>query len=352
MKSYLDLIKECDAFPYPGTPEHNTLISTLWTLTTTSPNHADPIPVGYLLEPLAKKLIEALTATESKNDPSNPPTGTPEFEINTSTRTIKAFTQPTESLRSAAVAKILRTWGDHQTFSVLSGWRNELYPIYGPNNELLFTMERSASPLFGINTYGVHMTCYTPISDHEKTTSGSAFDFKLWIPRRSRTKQTYGGMLDNTVAGGISSGENPFESIIREADEEASLPSELVRANIQPKRTVSYIHVRTAAAGGETGLIMPEIQYIYDLELPNDFIPKIKDGEVEAFYCWTVEETIGHLVRGAFKPNCALCLVDFFMRRGVLTRVEEGEGQWEVMERGCHRILPFAVWAASGESES
>jgi 8-oxo-dGTP pyrophosphatase MutT (NUDIX family) len=52
---------------------------------------------------------------------------------------------------------------------------------------------------------------------------------KFWVPRRARNKQTYGGMLDNTVAGGISTGEVPFECLVREASEEASLPEDLVR---------------------------------------------------------------------------------------------------------------------------
>merc|ERR1712029_627583 len=76
---------------------------------------------------------------------------------------------------------------------------------------------------------------------------------KIWAPRRALTKQTYPGMMDNTVAGGLSTGEKPFECLVRECEEEASLPAGVV----QPVRacgTLTYFHVRDSRAGGETGL--------------------------------------------------------------------------------------------------
>lgn len=180
------------------------------------------------------------------------------------------------------------------------------------------------------------------MTPEQKEESGSKYDFRLWVPRRSKQKQTYGGMLDNTVAGGIASGESPFESMVREADEEASLPEKLVREKVKSIGTVTYMHLRTAKAGGETGTVMPETQYTYDLELPADVIPAIKDGEVEEFYFWTVEETQKHLALGEFKPNCAMVVIDFFLRRGVLTK--ENDGDFEEMVRRCHRELPFPAW--------
>ena len=78
---------------------------------------------------------------------------------------------------------------------MLEGWRDELYPVYGPENQLLFSVERSASTLLGVVTYGVHMTGF--VRDE-----GASHGLKIWVPRRAKTKQTFGGMLDNTVAGG------------------------------------------------------------------------------------------------------------------------------------------------------
>ena len=162
---------------------------------------------------------------------------------------------------------------------------------------------------------------------------------KIWTPRRARTKQTYGGMLDNAVAGGIASGESPFESLVRECGEEASLGEELVRSKAKASGTVTYWYIRDERAGGETNLMQPEVQYVYDLELPEDTIPKPGDDEVEEFYLWGVEEVQEAMRRGEFKPNCALVVLDFLVRHGILTTENERD-YIEIVSR-LHRKLEF-----------
>jgi len=215
-------------------------------------------------------------------------------------------------------------------FRVLEKWRDELYPVYGKDRELLFTVERAASPLLGIVSYGVHMTAYVRTEDGE---------IKIWIPRRAKTKQTYGGMLDNAVAGGISAGESAFESLVRECKEEASLEEGLVRSRAKACGTVTYFYIRDERAGGETRLLQPECQYVYDLELPEDVVPKPGDDEVEEFYLWSVEEVQAALARAEFKPNCALVMLDFFIRHGILT--SENERDYIEINARVHRRLEF-----------
>ena len=217
-------------------------------------------------------------------------------------------------------------------FKVLKGWRDELYPIIAPNSagEGL-KMERAGTTLFGIVTLGVHMTAYT------RTKEGMS----IWVPRRAKSKQTYGGMLDNTVAGGISQGEEPFESLIREAAEEASLPEDIVRKGAKACGIISYLLARDERAGGETGLLQPEIQYVYDLELPSHIVPEPSDDEVERFYLWSVEDVQQALAEGQFKPNCAMLLLDFFVRHGILTAENERD-YVEIVSR-LHRRMPFPM---------
>ena len=214
-------------------------------------------------------------------------------------------------------------------FAVLKGWRNELYPVTGLKSTI--TVERAGSALLGIVTYGVHMTAYTEGSN----------GMMIWVPRRSSTKSTYPSMLDNTVAGGITAGEEPFESLVREAAEEASLPEQIVRKGAKPCGTVSYFHVRDNRAGGETGLMQPEIQFVYDLKLPGDTVLKPSDDEVQEFYLWSVEQVQNALAEEEFKPNCALVLLDFFVRHGILT-VENEPDYMDIVVR-LHRKLqhPF-----------
>lgn len=231
--------------------------------------------------------------------------------------------------QSNVIQRTLDDARQRDIFKVLKGWRGELYPIRGCQDGVQINIERAASPLFGVNTYGVHMMVY--VCGHD--------GMKLWVPRRTRSKQTYGGMLDNTVAGGLSTGEKPFDCLIREAAEEASFPEVLVRSNAKPCGTVSYIYVRDERAGGEIGLLQPECQYVYDMEVGPSVIPKPGDNEVEEFYLWGIEEVKKALAEGQFKPNCAVVLLDFFVRHGILT-AENEKNYVEIVSR-IHRKLPF-----------
>jgi hypothetical protein len=56
----------------------------------------------------------------------------------------------------------------------------------------------------------------------------------------------------------------------------------------------------------------------YDLFVPEDFVPRAADGEVEEFFLWPIErvvETVRETDR--FKFNVNLVLVDLFRRNGV-----------------------------------
>ena len=98
---------------------------------------------------------------------------------------------------------------------------------------------------------------------------------RMWLARRSATKQTDPGMLDNLVAGGISVGYSVEATLVKEAWEEAGLPAELAR---KAKFGGTLTVVREVPRG-----VQWETVIIYDLELPPDFQPKNQDGEVSEF---------------------------------------------------------------------
>jgi len=321
-KTNLDLVDACDKFPYAEkNPEaHAELLKSTYTLVWDDGRTSTPI--GYITESVFNQLAKVPIKVKG------------ELEVNRAKRTISAFNLPTEEERSKAVAATCDYWRQNKTFKILLGWRDELYPIYGPNNEILFNLERSASPLFGILSFGMHMTAFVRCSD-------ASHGMKIWVPRRSKTKSTYPSMLDNTVAGGLPTGEDPFEGMVRESEEEASLPDDFVRKNAVFSGTVTYIYIRGSNAGGEKGFIQPELQYIYDLQLPADIVPKPNDSEVEGFYLWTVEEVQERMANGEFKENCALVLLDFFIRHGILT--PENESNFEEIRRRIHRKLDFPL---------
>jgi len=212
------------------------------------------VPIGYL----PQAVLDALqTCPESIRGA---------LEFDPAARTIRLFQElTTEPERTQLIAGLTAYWRANQTFGILKGWRDELWPVYGRDGQLLFKMERSAVGLFGMTRYGVHMIAYVRCNDGK-----SNYPYRIWVPKRSNTKSTYAGMLDNTVAGGLAADETVEEALVREADEEGSLPEALVQQRAKEVGTVSYVYITDPRSGGESNLIYPECQWIYDLELPED----------------------------------------------------------------------------------
>ncbi|KAJ5127757.1 hypothetical protein N7448_008536 [Penicillium atrosanguineum] len=311
-KSNLELVIECDNFPYY---EDNRAAYT----ENLNNYHAFRVSgcdatLGYVLN----SVIEKFPWTEHWA-----------IDSAAKTLTLVAPADADPALRSKLIAESIAEAVKQGTFEVLKGWRNENYPVFGPGGEYLLEMERCASCLFGVVTYGAHMTAYV-----EDETG-----LKLWIPRRAKNKQTYPSMLDNTVAGGMCTGEKPFECIVREAMEEASLPEAEVRHLIRARGCVTYHHVRDVRAGGETGLLQPEVEYVYDLKLDASVIPTPCDNEVEEFKLLSVAEVKEALAKGEFKPNCAVVIIDFFIRHGLL--MAETEPDFLDIQARLHRRLEF-----------
>lgn len=189
------------------------------------------------------------------------------------------------------------------------------------------------------------MTVYSYAKLNEAGTDAQSEEqeMRIWVPRRSSTKQTYPSMLDNTVAGGIAAGEAPFECLVRESMEEASLLEHVVRRRAKAAGCVTYFHIRDQRAGGETGLLQPECQYVYDLDLTGEEGVECKpnDEEVEGFEVLSVQEVREALEREEFKPNCAAVMIDFLVRHGKISR-EEDKDFAEICAR-LHRRLEFPM---------
>lgn len=258
---------------------------------------------------------------------------TKDFTVNHKTRAIylypnmefgelsRAYTAPLTIVVAGAIMQ--------NTFKVLHGVHSEPFAIIGANVPV--SIERYATSLFGIIGRGAHLTAYT------NSTSG----MKIWVPRRSATVLTYPNCLDTTVAGGLPAGETPFECIVREANEEASLPEDLVKRDARACGALSYIGLSDERSGGEIGLIAPHILYVYDLELPEGMVCRKHDNEVEEFYLMPVEEVRDALFRGEFKTNCAFVMIDFFIRHGIITA--ENEKDYAEINSRLHRRLPLPI---------
>ena len=98
--------------------------------------------------------------------------------------------------------------------SSLSGWREETYDVRGPDRsaEPLFKLERSATPILGIRSYGVNINGFVRDGDGKVEA--------IWLQRRAADKQTWPGKLDHLVGGGLE----PYALV----DSPCSIHSEMI----------------------------------------------------------------------------------------------------------------------------
>ncbi|KAI5955717.1 hypothetical protein KGF54_001219 [Candida jiufengensis] len=209
------------------------------------------------------------------------------------------------------------------------GWRNELYIVYNPSTKPYVLIERAFSVLLGVVTYGVHINGYIPA---ELSSNGK---IKLWIPKRSMTKPTYPGMLDNTVAGGLGYPHGLETTVIKECFEEAGLNEQFVKKNIKNVGVVSYMYLT------KDKRVQPEVEYIYDLEFKekDSILIQPQDGEAEDFKLMDIDEVLAELKNKKFKPNCGLIIIDFLIRHGLIN-AENESNYLEIVSR-CHVKMPF-----------
>jgi hypothetical protein len=88
-----------------------------------------------------------------------------------------------------------------------------------------------------------------------------------------------------------------------------------------------------------TGGLQPEIQYIFDLEMPADFTPTPQDGEVDCFYLWPLEKVKETILNNEWKSSSALVAIEFMMRHSFITPDEEPD--YIDITYHLHRRLEF-----------
>ena len=73
----------------------------------------------------------------------------------------------------------------------------------------------------------------------------------------------------------------------------------------------------------ERGLF-PNTEFVYDVELPLDFVPSNNDGEVEQFELIPATKVLDLICDPQFKTTSAPVTIDFLIRKGIIT-IDTGE---------------------------
>lgn len=190
----------------------------------------------------------------------------------------------------------------HQDGLVI-GWRDETYPVLAlDDGRLLATFERAASRFWGTTTFGAHCNGYVAGADGRPS--------HLWIARRSYSKPTDPGLLDNLVGGGVPHGQTPAECVLREGWEEAGL------APAQMQGLQAGRRFRVARDIPE-GFQLEEVS-VFDLALPPGLQPVNQDGEVHSVALMPVAEALACAAAGEMTVDAALVTLDFALRHRLL----------------------------------
>lgn len=177
----------------------------------------------------------------------------------------------------------------------LTGWRGEFFawwpdtPAWPPALDVspFLCVERAGFRHLGLMSHAVHIHGFLPQGD-------------LWCGRRSDHKATDPGLLDNLAAGGLTAGEAPLTTAVRELAEEASLhlsdPSRLREAGV----------IRTQRL--EPQGWHDEQLLVYTLHMTGQETPINADGEVQEFLCLSPGEVVSRMQSGQFTVDACASL--------------------------------------------
>lgn len=201
--------------------------------------------------------------------------------------------------------------------------RGELFDVRAePEGPVLATVDRGGVPVFGVRSVGIHVNGLVHKPD----------GLHVWVGRRSPHKRLEPNKLDHVTAGGVSAGLTPMQTLLKEAEEEASIPGELA-ARAVPVGLVAYVTERPEG-------LRRDLLHCYDLELPPGFQPVPGDDEVASFELWPIERAF-EAVRDTndFKFNVTLVLIDLFLRLAMIVGEEAAALRPALYQPDCHATL-------------
>ena len=225
---------------------------------------------------------------------------------------------------------------------IISHKHSDVYPIYpfagGEDttvNEktVLAHVNRSTAPYLGIDSVGVHLNCY--VCQHEGEHRGAVSPVNaekirgVWLAKRSPTKSHHPNYWDSTVAGGQPAGLSLVDNIVKEAQEEAGVPSKWIQGKSSVTSDTKFsdhtndpLTITTAKPDGTC--MKRSLYYSCDLQVPHGWTPTPVDGEVSEFRLYSMKELEEELRHGdSVRPAIRAVLLDFMIRHEALEKDEK-----------------------------
>ncbi len=196
---------------------------------------------------------------------------------------------------------------------------DDWFTVAPQRQTVLFEMRRFYTPFVGVRRYASRVNAF--------------YDDQMWIVKRGTGVHQYPGFLDNLVGAGQIAGRTILENTIVEAHEEAGLTPQDCAGLVSTSMIHTFRHT-------PKGFLFDENIYIYDLDTNGVIMPQIVNTwETADIMLWSYDQVI-HTMKNTdeFRPEAALCLIDFFIRRGVIT--PDNEPDYDEICFGLRSLLP------------
>jgi 8-oxo-dGTP pyrophosphatase MutT (NUDIX family) len=246
------------------------------------------------------------------------------WDINREDRTVTLTKASSFDERTDALRETLLYNHEHRTVPHLQKWSDDIFGLHTTEGDHIANMNILGSAVLGATSANVQLIAWTA------TDNGRMY----WLQRRSMNRIIHPGKLDNTAGGGLGPGESPFEAMVREAHEEASIPESYAREHLVSCGTVTY-HLITNADGSPGS--QAHVQHTFEMELPPDIIPTPYDNEVEDYITMTEQEVLVALFGVEFKLIVGSLWLDHFIRHGIIT--PENEENFSEIRSRIHRDI-------------
>jgi 8-oxo-dGTP pyrophosphatase MutT (NUDIX family) len=203
----------------------------------------------------------------------------------------------------------------HQA-GLVRGWRDEIFGLWHhPGEPPLALIERASARFWGSLTLGAHCNGLDlgDVDGVGRAEGAGDHAPHLWLGRRSATKSTDPGMLDNLIGGGVPADQTPLQALHREGFEEAGLTFAQMQA---ARPTGVYRIVRDIPEG-----LQNEDIHVHEIELPAAVVPVNQDGEVAGFMRVDIASALRHVQSGELTVDASIATLDCALRRGWLAPV-------------------------------
>lgn len=360
-------LNQCSAaeLVYPGTPSHTLDMTSLYGVVQQG-NKIDALALGDVWAFHIQGIDEVVGYM--KDDVQRDMIWDENFIMNQDTRTIllNPKIQAGENIATACcrVFSNLCLLNRGRFNNCIDRWlakdvpRREFQPLHvADSTRQDLTIPLPIRGLFGVVTVGVHLNVYAV-----KQVDGRENIDRIWVSHRARgVNVSYPGMLDQVVAGGmdptdrVSGVLSPCVTLKREAREEAGLYIDLntrevfmgqedgttrLVGSVEQAPAITFYDCKDHNAGFmNEGHLEPGVRFVYDLRVDTSFQPHAEERGIERFEALSVDEVKQSLHSLDWKPNCGLVMVDFMVRKGLVS--EADDVRLGDIITGLQRPLPF-----------